>query len=57
MPACCRMCRPERTGPGGVGDHACTFFGTGPDKLLNEIVTIISQKFDFPYVHIFTNER
>ncbi|NMC29395.1 MAG: GAF domain-containing protein [Pelolinea sp.] len=27
------------------------------DKLLNEIVTIISQKFDFPYVHIFTIDR
>ena len=27
------------------------------DKLLDEIVTIISQKFNFPYVHIFTIDR
>ncbi|MGV8025831.1 MAG: GAF domain-containing protein [Anaerolineaceae bacterium] len=27
------------------------------DKLLDEIVSIISQKFDFPYVHIFTIDR
>ncbi len=27
------------------------------DKLLDEIVNIISQKFDFPYVHIFTIDK